>query len=379
MPPLRKSFCEIERELRDLTVLDDSAALSLPPEVYARDEIFEREIEQVFEMEWVPLGRVEEIGGPGDYFTTTLAGDPLLVVRGDDDRIRVLSNVCRHKWTEVASGRGNARAFVCPYHAWTYARDGRLVGARFMDRTEGFDAGECRLPELRSEIWRGFIFVCLDEDAEPLASKLAALEPVIDHYHMQDMRRFTGGDEVWATNWKLLVENFTEGYHTFHTHRDSLQNVTPAELSHWGPHDEHFSTFYAPLADDEPPRRPCHPDLSDQEQRTVLMACVFPSLVIALSPERVFYMCLIPIATGQVRTRWGVASYGEDFESHSLESIASFYQRVNDEDKVRLESIQRGVAARHAGRGRLSWLELTNTHFGRFIATKLTSADPDQE
>ena len=371
-PPKRRvSRGALLQELARLAALPDSAAISLPPAAYASEALFELEVERIFEREWVPLGRSEEVAEPGDYFTTELAGDPLLVVRGDDRRIRVLSNVCRHKWTEVARGQGNARVFVCPYHAWTYARDGRLTGARYMDRTEGFRIEEYRLPELRSEEWRGFVFANLDPGAEPLAGRLATLDALIARHHMQDMRRFTGGDEIWDTNWKLLVENFTEGYHTFHTHRDSLQNVTPADLTWWGHADPHFSAFYSPLAAGEPPREPCHPDLDERERRTVVMICLYPSLVIALSPERVFYMCLIPVAAGRVRTRWGVASYGEEFAHHTLEHVAAFYRQVNEEDRGRLESIQRGVRARHAGRGRLSWLETTNAHFGRYVAGRL--------
>ena len=188
----RHSLDQLLSDLSQLAALPDSAALSMPAGAYASDEMFGLEVRRVFEHEWVPLGRAEEVAEPGDYFTTELAGDALLVVRGDDRRIRVLSNVCRHKWTEVAQGQGNARVFVCPYHAWTYARDGRLVGARYMDRTEGFRMEDCRLPEIRSEIWRGFIFVNLDPHAEPLAPRLAKLEPHIERHHMQDMRRFTG-------------------------------------------------------------------------------------------------------------------------------------------------------------------------------------------
>ena len=100
--------------------------------------------------------------------------------------------------------------------------------------------------------------------------------------------------------------------------------MTPAELSYWGHQDDYFSAFYGPFAPDEPAREPCHPDLTERERRAVFMICLYPSLVIALSPERVFYMCIMPVATGRVRTRWGVASYGEKFENHTLHEIAAF-------------------------------------------------------
>ena len=172
------SLAELQKEYAQLLGLTDEAAISLPPDAYALNEGFQLEISRIFESEWVAVGRVEEVAEPGDYFTTELAGEPIIVVRGDDLKVRALSNVCRHKWTEVASGAGNARAFICPYHAWTYARDGQLVGAQFMDRTEGFRVEDCRLPALPCEIWGGFIFVNLAKDVAPVSERLSPLTTV---------------------------------------------------------------------------------------------------------------------------------------------------------------------------------------------------------
>ena len=365
---------ELQSEFSRLLGTAQSDAISLPPAAYASVDLFALETRAIFEREWICLGRVEETPEPGDYFTTELVGDPLLVVRGADREIRVLSNVCRHKWTQVAAGEGHAEKFVCPYHAWTYGLDGRLLGARFMDRSVGYQPERCGLPQLRTETWHGFIYVNLDPQARPLHEKLSDLEPLVVNYHMQDMRKFTGDDEIWATNWKLLTENFTEGYHTFHTHRKSLQNATPSELTVFGVSAEQFYAFYGRLDPQEPPREPHHPDLGAEQRKTVLMICLYPSHVIALAPERVFYMCLTPLAPDRVRTRWGVASYGEGFDNDTAENVARFYRQVNDEDKERLESIQRGVGARYAGRGPLSWLETANWHFSQYLARKLASA-----
>ena len=210
-----QSLSDLKREFARLATLPDSAAVSLPPAGYASPELFRVEVQQIFEQEWVPLGRAEEIPEPGDYFTTELAGDPLLIVRGDDHEVRVLSNVCRHKWTVVASGQGNTRVFVCPYHAWTYARDGSLVGAKYMERTAGFKMQDCRLPVLRSEVWGGFVFVNLDPQAQPLAPRLSKLEPIVGNYHMQDMKRFTGGDEVWGYQLEAAGRKFHRGLSHF--------------------------------------------------------------------------------------------------------------------------------------------------------------------
>ena len=107
-----ESLGDLQSVLRGYGEQAENAALTLPPAVYASPEVFAAEVNAIFEKEWVCLGRVEEIQNPGDYFTVDLVGDPLLVVRGEDQGVRVLSNVCRHKWTEVAQGRGKARKFV---------------------------------------------------------------------------------------------------------------------------------------------------------------------------------------------------------------------------------------------------------------------------
>ena len=145
--------------------------LAIPPEAF-----LELEREEIFRKEWVCLGRVEEVPNPGDYLTTELIDEPLIVVRGQDKKVRVLSNVCRHRSSVILEGTGNAKNFVCPYHAWTYANDGQLLRAPYMDKVKGFQVKNCRLPEFATEVWHGFVYVNLDGKAKPLAPRLKALE-----------------------------------------------------------------------------------------------------------------------------------------------------------------------------------------------------------
>src|SRR5512134_3261419 len=130
-----------------------ATASTLPPRCYVDPAVYAREVERIFRREWICVGREDEIAAPGDHFAFTLFGDPLVAVRGDDGAIRVLSRVCRHRWMPVVEGRGNRRSFQCPYHLWTYALDGRLLGAPEMQRAEGFERASCRLPALRVETW----------------------------------------------------------------------------------------------------------------------------------------------------------------------------------------------------------------------------------
>jgi phenylpropionate dioxygenase-like ring-hydroxylating dioxygenase large terminal subunit len=132
------------------------------------------------------VGRVDQVQTPGDYFTLDLLGDKLVVTRDKEGTIHVLSRVCRHRAAEIVQGIGNAQSFQCPYHCWTYRLDGQLIDAPFMDQAEGFDKTACRLPELRSEIWEGFIFVNFDADAQPLGPQLAPLAKMLANYKLPE-------------------------------------------------------------------------------------------------------------------------------------------------------------------------------------------------
>ena len=129
---LRGALSEVRR-------LPAAAARTMPAAFYSSPAFLELEKDAIFRREWVCLGHVGEVAAPGDYFTTELVDEPLLVVRGDDGAVRVLSNVCRHRGNLVAAGKGNKRIFACAYHAWTYGRDGRLKTAPLHSRTIGLD------------------------------------------------------------------------------------------------------------------------------------------------------------------------------------------------------------------------------------------------
>ena len=350
---------------------------TLPPEAYTSPALLDRELIQLFAKEWICVGRVEEIPQKGDYFTITVAGEPLLVVRARSDAIRVMSNVCRHKWTRIANGKGRVRRFVCPYHAWTYDLDGCLVHTRYMERTRGFDASKVALPEIRSGIWRGFIYVNIEGDAPPVEDHFAELDTRVGDYHMESMRLMCGDEEVWSTNWKLLFENFTDLYHVFHTHRDSIGKYSPMEHFELETGGEAFSfsgSRALSRAIAESPFEPYHPELREEHRSYFSMIGVYPAQMLALAPDRVFYMCLIPEGVGHVRTKWGVACYEHPLPRHTAEVIEALYRQINAEDRMRLESAHSSLRSRFAATGRLSRYETMNWEFTRYLARRLNGA-----
>ena len=352
--------------------LEDS--LTLPAGAYTCEEFLALELKEIFATEWICLGRVEEVPNPGDYFSTRIAHDPLLVVRTSSGAVKVLANVCRHKSSTLLCGSGNVNRIVCPYHAWTYDLDGKLVHTRYMDAAKNFDPTKVGLHEVRSEIWRGFIYANIDGKAVSVAERLAGLDARIGDYHMESMRQGCGDVEVWNANWKLLFENFTDAYHVFHTHRQSINRYTPMELTQLLDGDDNYCFNVNPLLKDameESPFEPFHSDLSAQHQLEFCMIGLFPAQMIALAPDRFFYMTLMPQGAGQVRTKWGVACYDNAPPAETVENMNTLYRQLNAEDRPRIEAVQAGMQSRFSEPGRMSKYENLNWDFTRYLARRL--------
>ena len=187
------SLAPLQAALRDTADLTYDQARSMPGTFYTDPSILALEREQLFMREWICVGRQEEVAAPGDFMAVRICDEPVVVVHGRDGVIRALSNVCRHRGTVMASGRGNKQRIVCPYHHWTYDDAGRLIGAPRMAKRPDFDPASCRLPEFACTIWQGFVFVSLAADPPALAPRLAALEDMIRPYHLeQAVLRYVG-------------------------------------------------------------------------------------------------------------------------------------------------------------------------------------------
>ncbi|TFH25486.1 MAG: aromatic ring-hydroxylating dioxygenase subunit alpha [Myxococcales bacterium] len=156
----------------------------------------------------------------------------MLVVRGEDGGVRVLSRVCAHRAADIGAGRGNAKTFRCPYHSWTYRNDGTLTGAPLMSDVEGCHKRDYPLPHIRNEIWEGWIFVNFDEDGEPLAPRMAPDSEMLAEYGVGDLVAVEIDTYDSPFNWKVLVENFMESYHHIAIHRYTLEPIWPGDAAY---------------------------------------------------------------------------------------------------------------------------------------------------
>jgi phenylpropionate dioxygenase-like ring-hydroxylating dioxygenase large terminal subunit len=207
----------------DLTPLLDPSKVSEPDvrphplssERYTSPEFMEQEREQLWFQLW-QIGCLEsELATPGDFITTELAGESILLVRTTEGAIRGWYNVCHHRGNRlVPDERGRTGAFVCPYHGWVWGTDGELQKVQDPeDFADGDPCGRLRLSEVRVDTWAGFVWFNLAPAGVSLAEFLEPIARELDTYRMQQMVRTHHITLEAGCNWKVVLDNFHESYH----------------------------------------------------------------------------------------------------------------------------------------------------------------------
>uniref|UniRef100_UPI0035C7CDFA aromatic ring-hydroxylating oxygenase subunit alpha n=1 Tax=Phenylobacterium sp. TaxID=1871053 RepID=UPI0035C7CDFA len=275
-------------------------AETLPPACYVDAGFYEFEKEAVFNHEWLCVGRESWVSEPGDYFTTSIIGEPIVVARTRQNELVAMSSVCQHRAMLVAEGHGNTRGFVCPYHHWTYGLDGRLVNAPAMEKTCGFDKTKIALPRFKVEVWLGFIFVNFDENAAPLAPRVADIAEALAGYDLANAvgpRPDPAAKFPW--NWKVMFENNNDGYHASRLHQGPLHDFVPSAQSVFPDPPEgaagylRFNGTLHPDASFNATQRallPVFPGLSDVERNRMTFANIPPTLSLVVTSDMVIYL-----------------------------------------------------------------------------------------
>ena len=209
-----------------------------------------------------------------------ICDEPVIVVRGKDERLRALSNVCRHRAGQVAEGEGKRKGFQCSYHGWTYALDGRLTGTPEFDGVECFSKEANGLPEFRVEVWQGLVFVNLDNSCAPLAETLEDLPARIGRRDLGSMRLAARKNWYIDCNWKVYVDNYLEGYHIPYAHPSLNREL---DYKQYRTETKRFySTQHAPIKRDTSTR--LHLD-DDTEETDAQYFWVFPNLMLNVYPD----------------------------------------------------------------------------------------------
>ncbi len=364
-------------EIGRTAALPFEEATTMPSGAYTDPAFTALEIRKLFAADWICVGRADEIPEPGDYLTHRLVETPVLVMRQADGSIKALVNVCRHRSAELLSGAGHVAKIVCPYHAWSYDLTGGLAMAPFMGKH--FDkAGVC-LPELRIDQWEGWLYVTLDPEVAPVSRRLESLSRRVATYRMSDQVNVHRGNEVWACNWKSLAENFTESYHLFSSHKDTLQPFTPTQGVWCEPGDDAWNIHWM---DTSRLQDKIWDGLDDATRATFPLMHVFPCHVLSASLNQGFWMSLQPDGPDRVRVLWGVTVHkslvpADPDESATMKAeIVTTFDGINLEDRTIVESIARSLKSSHAAQGRLGEKERTLWEFWRYLARALGAPLP---
>jgi phenylpropionate dioxygenase-like ring-hydroxylating dioxygenase large terminal subunit len=377
-----RDAAELDATLERLRLLAEGGleqATAMPPAIYRNLEFHELERREIFARDWHCVGLAADLPEAGHYLSFSINDQPVFVMRGRDGVIRGFSNVCLHRMMRLVEGQGSCQRLVCPYHAWTYDLDGQLLGAPHMKQTPGFEPRAHRLPAIRTEIWQGWIYVTLNDGALPVAALLASLAPMVAPYEMEHYIPVALQDHVWNTNWKLLTENFMEGYHLPVAHRATVGAWFPVGDTRFPP-ERHDGFTVQTFTKDETARygraHPSNTRLEGHERHTTVMPSVFPAHMYVLAPDHLWYLSLRPKSIGEVHVRFGVALAPEvvanmpDLEKEKAE-LLDFFDKVNAEDRFVVEGLYQGVQAPLAKPGRLSWLEREIHDFTCYLANRL--------
>lgn len=364
------------------STLDVSVARQLPPYFYTSEEWFEYEKKAVFDRSWLCVGRADQVANTGDFFTITVNDDPLLVTRDAHRQVRVMSNVCQHRGHLLVEGEGSLERglFRCPLHSWSYDPSGQLIHTPEMQKTQ-WDKTEWCLPQLKVELWHGFIFAHFDHGAPPLAPSLTRLAADMANYdveHMVSIPTMDVPDYPW--NWKGMLENAMEPYHNTYLHA--------------GPHDFALGHGFCEFTLDEnvimhptgfdrqdgafnPIHKALLPPietLSEEQRSRVMFAMVPPMLFLGLVSDHMFYFLVLPNGANKITLRIGLCFPPESMKVKNFEHIVKWIvdgiMIYNDQDVTANIAVQKGVRSKLKRRGVYSWKETTLQQFNQWLVKR---------
>jgi Rieske 2Fe-2S family protein len=363
-------------------------APALDPRLYLDPAVVELEQRAIFERTWQLAGHVADLPSPGTYITTDVGDQPVLVVRDDHGEIRAFRNVCRHRGSRLLTGSGGCpKAIRCRYHGWTYRLDGALIGVPEGREIPGLDKSRLGLHQVRAEVFCGLVFVNLDRGAAPMTELFDGLAERLAPYRLPELRRFGGGSggSTQPANWKVVVENYIEGYHIPIAH-PSLMRLLDYQRYDVELHDG-WVWFEAPLRDKPSENRlerlyqrmvrPT-PGLAPSDRRVWRYAFIYPNTTIDLYPDQVTTWRLWADGPDTTLDEWGA------FRFPGAPPATRVVQRINTalnngvlrEDVELVDNVQRGVRSRGYRPGPLSRREAAVAWFADRIRADLEQASP---
>ena len=363
------------------TEIPVEGARTMPGARFTAPDVYARELERIFHARWLCAGRAAEIAKPGDYIVRTVGTESVIITRDERGAPRAFHNVCRHRGTrlcEEAAGHFSA-GIQCPYHAWTYALDGRLVGAPHMSGTEGFDRADWPLHPVAIAEWEGWLFIDLADRPEPFTAAFAPLIGRFSRFRLASLVVAQRIEYDVRANWKLVHENYSECYHCSPVH-PALVRLTPANSGendlYDGPFLGGFMVITQPGGSMSMSGRACGVpvgDLPPEDGQRVYYYSIFPNMLLSLHPDYVMAHTLWPQAPDRTRItcEWLFHPASLDDPSYDPQDAVAFWDMTNRQDWHVCELSQLGVSSRAYVPGPYSARESLAAAFDREVSRSL--------
>jgi choline monooxygenase len=354
-----------------LNIYDASAPLNqaytIPAPWYVDSRIETLERANVFGRNWQAIGRLDQVAKPGDFFTATLAGEPIVVARGNDNQLRAFYNVCRHHAAAVVTeAQGHAAQFRCPYHGWTYGLEGALKGTPEFDGVCQFDRAQNGLVPITLSTWEQFVFVNLDPQAPPLEQHLGSMIAQVKPLKLGSLNFYERRSYELNCNWKVYVDNYLDGgYHVPHLHK-GLNSVLEY-VNYNIENRERYSIQSSPV-------KAGNEDADASATRRGAMAYylwLYPNFMLNWYEGYLDTNLVLPLSTSRTLVIFDFYFSEDSSKEYNAQSV-SVSDRVQIEDVDICEAVQRGLNSRAYQAGRLSVRREAGEHlFHRLLAADL--------
>jgi phenylpropionate dioxygenase-like ring-hydroxylating dioxygenase large terminal subunit len=356
--------------------LVDDETMSLPAWIYHDPDFFELEKQHIFRTGWHLVCHQNDIPNPGDYHTFDILGESVVALRGDDRQIRSFHNVCRHRASRLLDGQKGqcGRRITCPYHAWTYTLDGRLIGVPYKETFKGFDASKNGLASLEQEIFMGFVFVRFEPGLPSVREMAAPYIHELEAYRLEELvpqGRVTLRPR--SVNWKNVADNYSDGLHINVAHPGLTRlfgtgygiEAQPWIDKMWGSLRDVTSSNWSERLYQK--LLPPVPALPPERQRLWTYFKLWPNVAFDIYPDQIDFMQFVPISPTETMIREIAYVHPDDRREMRAARYLNWRinRKVNIEDKTLIERVQAGMRSSSYTVGPLSENEVCLRSFAR--------------
>ena len=337
-----------------------ASASTIPATWYTDERVFHLEKETVFGQSWQFAARLDQLRDSGNYVTTEIAGEPIVIVRGNDGEVRGFFNVCRHHAAAVMTETaGRANQMRCPYHGWTYSLEGELKGTPDFTGVCDFDRLANGMVPVEIGTWQNWFFVKIDRGRYPqLNGAQSDLNDFLGNDLIAQFRELDISKLSWFEqrryilncNWKVFVDNYLDGgYHVPHLHKglDSVLDYSNYTIEN----GEHFCLQSSPMAS----TRKNDEVSAVRTGKRALYYWLYPNFMINCYEGMMDTNLVRPLAIDRTEVVFDFyfADISETMRERNLASI-NVGEMIQQEDVDICESVQRGLQSRAYEAGRLS-------------------------